>query len=119
MLWSASPKTKNPEAAVAVIDWWVNSVDCANICLAERGIPANAEILAAITPKLAEAQQQVATFISDIKPELAATPIAPPPGGGTLAAVMQRYTLDMQFGRLSPNDASTKFVDEVKSNLTV
>jgi hypothetical protein len=55
----------------------------------------------------------------DIKPELADTPIAPPPGGGTLAAVMLRYTLDMQFGRLSPTDASTKFVDEVKSNLQV
>ena len=82
MLWSASAKTKNPEAAVALINWLVNSPDAADIDLAERGIPANTEILAAITPKLSPAQQTVAKFITDIKPELGPTPIAPPPGGG-------------------------------------
>ena len=119
MLWSASARTKNPEATVALINWWVNSMDCANICLAERGVPPNAEIRAAIEPKLAEAQQGVAKFISDIEPELATTPIAPPPGGGTLGAVLQRYALDMLFGRSTAADAATKFVDELKSNLQV
>lgn len=119
MLWSASARSKNPEATVALINWWVNSMDCANICLAERGVPPNAEIRAAIKPKLAESQQTVAKFISDIEPELANTPIAPPPGGGTLAAVLQRYGLDMLFGRTTAADAATKFVDELKSNLQV
>jgi multiple sugar transport system substrate-binding protein len=118
MLWSASARSKNPDAAIALINWWVNSPESANINLAERGIPANTEIVTAITPKLSPPQQGVAKFIADIKPELADTPIAPPPGGGTLAAVLLRYGTDVLFGKTSTTDAATKFVDEVKSNLT-
>jgi multiple sugar transport system substrate-binding protein len=117
MLWSASSRTKSPEEAVKLINWWVNSPECANINLAERGIPANTDILAAITPKLSPPQAKVAKFIADIKPELATTPIAPPPGGGKLADVLNRYQTDVLFGRSNSADAATKFVDEVKSNL--
>jgi multiple sugar transport system substrate-binding protein len=117
MLWSASARTENPDAVIALIDWWVNSPESANINLAERGIPANGEIQTAIQPKLSKAQQGVAKFIADIKPELATTPIAPPPGGGKLGEVMTRYQTEVLFGRQSTADAAAKFVDEMKSNL--
>ena len=119
MLWSASAKTKNPEAAVAWINWFANTKEAADIDKAERGIPPNGEIQSYIRPKLSPAQQQVAKFIADIKPELAATPIAPPPGGGKLAEIMFRYETEVLFGRQTTADAAKKFVDEVKSNLTV
>jgi multiple sugar transport system substrate-binding protein len=119
MLWSASSKTKNPEAAVKWINWFVNSTEAADIDLAERGIPANTEILAHVKPKLSPAQQTVAKYITDIKPELGPTPIAPPPGGGTLGTVLGRYASDILFGRSNTTDAATKFVAEVQSNLKV
>ncbi len=99
MLWSASAKTKNPEAAVAWINWFANDPAAADIDKAERGIPPNTEILAGVTPKLSEAQQVVAKYITDIKPEVATTPIAPPPGGGTLAEVLFRNGIDVLFGQ--------------------
>jgi multiple sugar transport system substrate-binding protein len=117
MLWSASSRTKHPEEVGKLINWWVNSPECANINLAERGVPANTEILAAIKPKLSPGQAKVAKFIEDIKPELADTPIAPPPGGGKLNDILQRYQTDVLFGRSSSADAAAKFVDEAKSNL--
>jgi multiple sugar transport system substrate-binding protein len=117
MLWSASSRTKYPEQSVALINWWVNSPECANINLAERGIPANTEILAQITPKLSPAQADVAKFIADIKPELSDTPVAPPPGGGKLNDTLTRYQNDVLTGSSSSADAAAKFVDEVKSNL--
>jgi multiple sugar transport system substrate-binding protein len=117
MLWSASSRTKYPDQAVALINWWVNSPECADINLAERGIPANTDILAAIKPKLSPAQAAVAKYIEDIKPELADTPVAPPPGGGKLNDVLNRYQTDVLFGRTSSADAATKFTDEIKSNL--
>ena len=119
MLWSASAKTKNPEAAVAWINWFANDPAAADIDKAERGIPPNTEILAGVTPKLSEAQQVVAKYITDIKTEVANTPIAPPPGGGTLAEVLFRNGIDVLFGRTSTADAAQKFVDEIKSNLQV
>jgi len=117
MLFSASAKSKYPEQAGALINWWVNSPECANINLAERGVPCNTDILNQIKPKLSKPQQTVVKFLDDIKPELAATPIAPPPGGGKLGGVMFRYQSDVLFGRATTADASQKFVDEMKSNL--
>jgi multiple sugar transport system substrate-binding protein len=119
MLWSASAKTKSPEAAVAWINWFANDPAAADIDKAERGIPPNTEILAGVAPKLSKAQQVVAKYITDIKPEVADTPIAPPPGGGTLAEVLFRNGIDVLFGKTSSADAAQKFVDEVKSNLQV
>jgi multiple sugar transport system substrate-binding protein len=117
MLWSASAKTKNPEAAVAWINWFANSTEAQGIDKAERGIPPNAELQAFIKPMLSPAQQAVAKYIADIKPELGPTPIAPPPGGGKLGEIMNRYETDVLFGRATTADAAQKFVDEVKSNL--
>jgi multiple sugar transport system substrate-binding protein len=117
MLWSASSKTKNPEAAIAWINWFANTPDAANIDLAERGIPPNAEILAEVKSKLSPEQQVVAKYITDIKSEVGATPIAPPPGGGTIAAVLLRHGTDVLFGKTSAADGAQKFVDELKSNL--
>ena len=119
MLWSASAKTKNPEAAVAWINWFANNPEAADIDRAERGIPANADILAEVTPKLSKAQQRVAKYITDIKPEVGTTPIAPPPGGGTLGEKLNRHGTDVLFGRASTAEAAKKFVDEVKSDLQV
>ena len=119
MLWSASAKTKNPEAAVAWINWFANDQAAANIDKAERGIPPNSEILAAVTPSLSEAQKVVAKYITDIKTEVADTPIAPPPGGGTISEVLTRHGTDAIYGRASTADAAKKFVDELKSNLQV
>jgi multiple sugar transport system substrate-binding protein len=119
MLWSASAKTKNPEAVVAWINWFANSPEAGNIDKAERGIPPNSEVLAAVTPNLSPAQQKVAKFINDIKPEVANTPIAPPPGGGTIAEKLFRHGSDVLFGRASSADAAQKFVDELKSDLQV
>jgi len=119
MLWSASAKTKNPDAAIAWINWFANDQAAADIDKAERGIPPNSELLAGVTPKLSEAQQVVAKYITDIKTEVANTPIAPPPGGGTLAEVLFRNGIDVLFGRTSSADAAQKFVDEVTSNLKV
>ena len=119
MLWSASARTKEPEAAVAWINWWVNSTEAADLDKAERGIPANSELQAHIQPKLSPAQQQVSKFITDIEPELAQTPIAPPPGGGTMTEVMFRNITDVLFERSGVSEAAQKFVDELTSNLTV
>jgi multiple sugar transport system substrate-binding protein len=119
MLWSASAKTENPDAAIAWINWFANDQAAADIDKAERGIPPNSEILAGVTPKLSEAQQAVAKYITDIKTEVANTPIAPPPGGGTIAEILGRHGTDALYGRATTAEAAQKFVDELKSNLKV
>ncbi|WP_299033330.1 ABC transporter substrate-binding protein [uncultured Pseudokineococcus sp.] len=118
MLWSASARTEDPEAAAALIDWWVNSPEAAGINLAERGIPANTEVRDAITPELSEVQQRVVQFIADIEPETTDAPSAPPAGGGALEAIFLRAYTDVLFGSSTPSDAAQAFVDEASSNLS-
>jgi multiple sugar transport system substrate-binding protein len=119
MLWSAGAKTKNPEAAIAWINWFANTPEAAGIDLAERGVPPNTEVLAAVQSKFSPEQQVVAKFIQDIKTEVANTPIAPPPGGGTIAELLSRHGTDVVYGRASSADGAQKFVAELKSNLQV
>lgn len=117
MLWSASSRTKNPEAVGKLINWWVNDPACANICLDERGIPANTDMVTEIKSKLTKEGKTVADFIAAIKPELGDAPVAPPPGGGKIGDTLNRYQTDLLFGRSDVNTAAQKFVDEATSNL--
>lgn len=117
MLWSASASTADPEGAVALINWWMNSPTAAEIELAERGVPPNAENSAAIRDQLSDPQQRVSQFIEDIVPELADTPIAPPPGGGVVQNLLQRYGFDMLFENTTPAEAAQAFYDELTAGL--
>lgn len=56
-------------------------------------------------------------FITDIQPEIAAPPVAPPPGGGTLVDVMFRNVTEVLFGRASVAEGAQRFVDEPTANL--
>ena len=120
-LFSASARTKNPEAAVSFINWLVNSPESANINLAERGIPANTEMLALDQPKLSKEQQAVAKFIADIKPEHHYR-------DADRAAAWRGHHRHWSCCATAPTCCSAerapltpaaKFVDEMKSNLKV
>jgi len=74
---SVSADTSNPEEAVKVVDYWTNSVECNEILLAERGIPASSVVADAITPLLAETEQLVSVYINEVvSPNC--SPINPP-----------------------------------------
>jgi multiple sugar transport system substrate-binding protein len=115
MLWSIGAKTKSPEASLALVDYLVNSTEAGLLQLAERGIPANTDVQAAITSKLSAGQMAAQKFLTDIKPELSTTPIAPPPGAGQSGNIMFRYLTEALYGRMSTADAASKYVTELKS----
>lgn len=118
MMWSASSRTKHPDEVAALIDWWVNSVECASICLDERGFPANLEVAAAIESKLTPEGRRVAQFIADLEPALGDTPPSPPPGGGTiLGDVLARSHSDVLFGKTSGPEAAARFATESETAL--
>ena len=45
------------------------------------------------------------------------TPAAPPIGGGAVQGILQRYTSEVLFDRMSPADATTAFIDEVNGTI--
>ncbi|MET7277872.1 sugar ABC transporter substrate-binding protein [Kribbella sp. NPDC005582] len=117
MFWSISSRSKNREAAAKFVDFLANNPVSGNILLAERGVPPNTEIRAAITPKLQPADAASAKFIEEIGKELGEPSPAPPVGGGQVEKIIQRYTTEVLFGRLAPDKAAQQFLDEVNGEL--
>ena len=117
MFWSISSRSKHQKEAAEFVNYLSNNTAAGNILLAERGVPPNTEIQAAVTPKLQPADATSAKFIQDIGKELGDPSPAPPVGGGQVEKITQRYTTEVLFGRLTPDKAAQQFIDEVNGEL--
>lgn len=58
MVWGIGINTEHPDEAVALLNWWINSIDVQKIMLGEMGVPLNAEAAAAVTPELDESTKK-------------------------------------------------------------
>lgn len=116
-LWSASSRTKHPKEAQQFIDFLSNSVEAGQIGLADRGIPGNTEVRAAITSKLSPVDAATAKFIDDIADEVGDAPAVPPAGSSPAGEILTRYATEVHFNRISPEEAAKKSIEELKSGL--
>lgn len=117
MFWSASSRSENPEAAVALINFFVNSVESGKIGTTERGVPPNLDVRSGIEAELSASDKKTIEFIEAIEPELGDTPLPPPVGAGNFPDILKRYGQDVMFGRAKPADAAPKLIDEVLGNI--
>lgn len=115
--YSASAQTEHPEEAAKFINFLVNSEEAGNIILTERGVPINPDIRADIQDALTPTDAETLEFISTIEPELESAPAPPPVGGGISESVMMRYTSEVLFERLSPEEAGQAVIDELNASL--
>ncbi|WP_052690477.1 ABC transporter substrate-binding protein [Pseudarthrobacter chlorophenolicus] len=115
MFWSASSRTKHPAEAQKFIDFVTNNAKAGEIGLADRGIPANSDIRAAVVSKLTPADAKTAKFIDEISGELGGAVPVPPAGGSAAVEALTRYSLEVHFNRLSPQEAAKKALEEAKS----
>lgn len=116
--WSASSRTKHPEEVAKFINFLANDVKAGETLLADRGVYPNSEVRAAIEPKLTPADVKVVKFIDQIKDELGEAPAPPPKGAGSIQEIIKRYTSEVLFERLSPEEAGKKAHDEMKSAIS-
>lgn len=115
MFWSASARSKNPEAAAELINFLVNSTAAGQALLADRGVPTNTVVRAAVADKMTPANVRVIKFIDGIKDKLGPVPPAVPKGAGAMEDIIKRYAAEVMFKRQSPSDAATKAVEEMNA----
>ncbi|GAA4958522.1 multiple sugar transport system substrate-binding protein [Nonomuraea thailandensis] len=115
MFYTASAKSEHPAEAARFIDFLVNDPEAGAIILSDRGLPANARVLAAVRDTLPETDQKTLAFLDEIKSELTNPPAVPPKGASAMEDILNRYTDDVLFGRMDPDHAAQTFITEANA----
>ncbi|MFC4015413.1 ABC transporter substrate-binding protein [Nonomuraea purpurea] len=117
MFYAAYSESKHPFEAAKFIDFMVNDPEAGQIILSDRGLPANAKVLSAVSGKLPDADQKTMAFVNEIRGELATPPAAPPKGSSAMESILKRYSEDVIFSRMTPDVAARKFITEANALL--
>jgi multiple sugar transport system substrate-binding protein len=117
MLWSVSARSKEPKAAVQVVDFYMNDKDGNLILGVERGVPASAAVRAAVEPGLDERGKAMAQYVAFISDKVGPLPAPPPTGAGEIQAVLRRVNEQIGFNRQTPAEGAKQFVTEAKAIL--
>ncbi|MEW9874223.1 ABC transporter substrate-binding protein [Arthrobacter sp. HS15c] len=117
MEYAISSKSAQPKEAALFINYLVNNMDAAKKIKSDRGMPANTELKAGITPLLKDSQQKEAAYLDRIAELKIAAPKPFPAGSSSTLEVLNRYNTDVLFGKVSPRDAAKGMISEVNQNL--
>ncbi|NTI72568.1 ABC transporter substrate-binding protein [Rhizobium rhizogenes] len=118
MLMSVSASSANKDAAVAFINYLVESPDGAKTLGVERGVPASPKIRDLLTQDLDATSKQVVDYIGRLTPHVGALPPSPPNGAGENAFLLKKIAEEVAFGKSSAQDGATKFVEQAAANIT-
>lgn len=119
MSWAITTDSENPQAAAQVLNCLQGNMDAAEVLQAERGLPANQDVVEHIRADLSPEQQMMADFVEVVQenaPE--AAPMAPPPGADTAETMLRRHAEDMLFDRVSPAEAAERFTAELDQSVS-
>ena len=117
MFWSASSQSEHPAEAAAFIDYLANSPEAGKLIGVDRGVQSNTVVRAAVVPTLTPTNAAAVEFVEAIGEDITSTPAPPPIGGGAVQPILMRYTSEVLFERMTPEEATTAFIDEGKNTI--
>ena len=109
-----SEDSEQKEAAAAFISWFENDVDCNNILQAERGIPANEDVRAALSENATEGQQIMYDFVDKVSQEPMPEEynVLSPDGQNEVQDNYLNYIQQVASGELTAEEAAQKTYDD-------
>jgi multiple sugar transport system substrate-binding protein len=117
MMWSVSAQSKQAEAAVQLVSYFVSDPEAGKLLGVERGVPPSSAIRNQLTPTLDDLGRGMADYISLISDKVGPLPPPPPRGAGEIQSVLRRVNEQVGFGRLTPADGAKQFVTEASAVL--
>jgi multiple sugar transport system substrate-binding protein len=115
MLLSVSQKSEHPAAAAKLVSFMVNDPEVGKIFGANRGLPPTNAQRAAV--QLEGPLAAVAAYEEGLKDKFGKTPPAPPKGAGTLEQAFIRIAEELQYSRISVDEAVNQFFTEAEETL--
>lgn len=113
LYFSISADTKDPDAAVALLDYLINSEDANAILLGERGVPASTAVSDYIYDLVSETEQESFAYVTDvITPNC--SPINPPDPSGMseLNDTLKKAVEKVSYGESTPEEAAQEYYDK-------
>ena len=117
MMWSVSAQSKQAEAAVQLVSYFVADTEAGKLLGVERGVPPSSAVRNVVTPTLDDLGRAMVDYISLISDKVGALPPPPPRGAGEIQSVLRRVNEQVGFGRLTPADGAKQFVAEASAVL--
>ncbi|MBI1779414.1 MAG: carbohydrate ABC transporter substrate-binding protein [Proteobacteria bacterium] len=116
-MWSVYARSKLPEEAVKIVNFFVEDKEAAKVLKVERGVPASARIREQIAPDLDELDRESVKYVALVSERVGPLPLPPPNGAGEIAQTLKRVNEEVGFGRLAPAAAGKQFTTEASSIL--
>ena len=107
LYFSISADTENPDEAVALLNYLINSEEANEILLGERGVPASTKIAEHISDLVSETEQKSFAYVTDvITPNC--SPINPPDptGMSELNDTLKKIVEKVSYGECTPKEAA-------------
>lgn len=113
LYFSISADTEDPDAAVALLDYLINSEDANAILLGERGVPASTAVTDYIYDLVSGTEQESFAYVTDvITPNC--SPINPPDPSGMseLNDTLKKAVEKVSYGESTPEEAAQEYYDK-------
>lgn len=114
MFMSLTRDAKDIDAAIAYMNDWINDPESTQILGLERGIPANANVRAALAPNFTAAEKLSVDYFNAIQDKVGPLPLPQPKGAGEVRDAFMRIGTEVVLDRMSAADAAADFVQEAQ-----
>ncbi|MEU0791721.1 extracellular solute-binding protein [Amycolatopsis sp. NPDC005961] len=117
MFLSVSARSQQQDAAAKLVDFLVNDPEVGKIVGTDRGLAPNLKVRAQLAPSAKGADKTLYDYEAALEPKLGAAPPVPPKGAGAIQKLLQRTYEEVAFGRMSLDDAVSRFMSEAEKGL--
>jgi len=115
MFWTITSGSKHPAEAAEFVDFLTNNQEAAKLLGTDRGVPANLVSRENISGGLTGTDKTLSDFITKIGPKVEWAPAATPNGAADANNMLVRYTTEVLFERLTPQDAAEQYIAELQA----
>jgi len=112
-----SSQSKHPIEAAKLVNFLVNSKEANGILGIDRGLPANGNVVKAATANVGVLDAKAMGVIQSVRDNGSAAPVPAPVGSATVNTLFSSTAQEVQFGRMSIDDAVAQFFAQAKSAL--
>lgn len=117
MFFSITETSQYKDEAAKFIDWFVNSEECNEILMGERGIPANTEISDMVKGLVSDVEQVAYDYVAEVNQIATAVDPPNPAGYSEVEAKLTSLVEDIRYGNKTGAEAAEEFVPAAQSIL--